>query len=102
MTNLEAAIAVITVPVSSYPSVSVEKALADQGLQPAGVYDSSNAKGIDFAAIKVLRGMLALTKISEGGFELQFSTEGIKAILIGLEEQYSVTTGPTIRARQLW
>lgn len=104
MTNLEAVIAVVTLPVSSYPSISIEKALLDNGLSATETYEAANSKLVGIAGIRVLRGLLALSEIAEGDFKLGISTTGILALIRGIEiENGLIAAGPVIRNKSgLW
>lgn len=88
MTNSEATIAVITIP--GYSVDGVEKALLDNGLVGTDTYVIANEKAIDYAAIEVLYGMLALASVSEGGYSIGYSTEGILVRLGILNNKYGL------------
>ena len=72
MTNLEAITAEIGIP--GFNDLAVQKALLDVGLNPDDTYTAGNTS-IKYAAIAVLKGMLGLKQITEGGYTIIYAIE---------------------------
>ena len=102
MTNLEATIAAIQTP--GYDEGAVGKALIDAGINGADQYSSGNAKSLDLVAIEVLTGMLAVASISEGGYRIGYSEEGLKVRIGMLKAKWGIkdTSMPTVNGVQRW
>lgn len=101
MTNTEAIIA--TLQIAGYSDSAIQKALLDSNINGDGLYDGSNAKDIDLIAIEILQGMLSVASVTEGGYSVSYSLNGIKARLDFLNGKYGLETGkPSISAPKVW
>lgn len=96
MTNLEAIIAEISIP--GYNTGSVTKALLDAGIDPDGLYTAKNL-GITNAALVVLRQMLGIKEIQEGGYQIVYD---IKARISALEDQLGIGSRYVQNASWRW
>ena len=101
MTNLQAIIGELKI--TGYSELAVEKALLDAGLNPTDTYNSSASnKIIAKAAIEVLEGMLAVEKVSEGGYSITYSREGVMLLIASLKKKHNIINGREIKALNVW
>ncbi len=103
MTNKEAAIN--AVQMTGYSDGAIEKALIDAGITGSDTYVVAGMKDVDLVAIEVLKGMLGVESISEGGFRIGYSIEGVKARLRYFSDKYGIVIeglNPTIRKASFW
>ncbi len=96
MTNKEALIATMQAP--GYSDAAVEKALLDAEIDVGEDYAIASKATIDLIAIDVLKGMLAVASISEGGYSIGYSIEGIKLRISALETVNGISVQPKVRA----
>ncbi len=94
MNNKEAVIA--TLQITGYPDNAIEKALFDNVLDGEDSYSINNKELVDSISINVLQGMLSVASISEGGYSVSYSIEGVKLRLAQLG------AGPTVKAVNFW
>jgi len=102
MTNKEAIIAEIQV--SQYSDNAITKAMLDLDINPEEEYVKDNAKRVAIAAIKVLRSMLSVKSVTEGGYNITYS---ISERIDALNAEYGLlpvveVPKPSIKARSLW
>lgn len=101
MTNKEAIINAIGV--TGWQEGTVDKALIDFAIVPTDAYQAVNASTVNKAALQVLKAMLAVASMQEGGFSVSYSVEGIKARITDLEGVTGVINQPRIYNRsKLW
>lgn len=101
MTNHDAIVSAIGV--TGFSEIAVQKALIDGELIPTSSYDILNRKEIDLAAIEVLKGMLSIDTITEGGYTIKYSLTGVQKRLDYLTALYGINTlRPTVRTRSIW
>jgi len=100
MTNTEAVAAAIQF--TGYSSQALTKALLDGGIDGAGTYSAGNKANINLVAIEVLRGMLAVSSVTEGGYSISFSTSGILARIDFLTGATGLAPQPKVAACHLW
>lgn len=101
MTNKEAIQAALQV--NGYSETAVDKGLIDAGLNADDAYSSANAKAMDFIAIDVLKGMLSVERIQEGGYSITYSIEGVKLRLNYLLGKYKLLEKATLKDKSyLW
>lgn len=110
MTNKEALIAVLQG--LTVPDLSIEKALADQGVSGAATYASEGGKSIDLAAVEILKAGYTDPDISEGGYSISHPDflRKIEARLLGLAKKHGlqdiidqfVTPGPKVTGVRPW
>jgi uncharacterized protein DUF6706 len=94
MTNLEAITASIGIPIPPYSESSLQKALLDAGLDPAGIYSIDSKTTISYAALVVIKGLLGLKSIQEGDFAVVYDLQGR---LKQIESDLGLATGAIVR-----
>lgn len=94
MTNEQAVIA--TIQITGYPDSALEKALEDYSLTSSDNYTADNKETVNKIAVDILNGMLSYASISEGGYSVSYSVEGVRARLAQLGG------GPTVKAVSIW
>lgn len=105
MTNKEAAIALLS---KAQPDTSaVEFELMSAGIDPNALYSSANSQVIGGVAVDILAGMLAAPNISEGGFSISYTVDGVKELLLYLAKKYGRDDiiqqyTPTISSAKPW
>lgn len=100
MTNKEALTA--SVPATNLPDITLEKALLDQDVTPGDTYSKEKAESIDLATIDVLKYLLSVPNVSEGGYSVSFDRAAVQKRLDDLNGKYNLATKPTVRARPIW
>lgn len=102
MNNKEALAAVVSI--SGVSDSLLSKSLLDASIDGTELYTTVNREGIDKVAIEVLKSMLSVASISEGGFSISYDREAIKGRLTMLASQYGIDTGisPTVRGKNVW
>lgn len=100
MTNTEAVKRAIQIP--GYSEEAIEKFLFDAGIDGTVNYIASDKSKINLIAIEALKGMLAVMSITEGGYSISYSVEGIKERLGYLETVEGISGQPKVRAVKLW
>lgn len=73
MTNRDALISEIQI--ASVSDNAIDKAIIDLNINADGVYNYSYREDIARAALMVLKGMVAIKSIQEGGFAITFQVE---------------------------
>lgn len=86
---------------------SLQLALLDAGVNPDDTYDNANATVIGGAACDILVGALSASSISEGGFSISYSRDGIVSLLKYLAKKYGRddlldSFTPTISNAPVW
>lgn len=102
MTNAEAVIAVAGVSVDA---LLIEKALIDLNMTSTGWYDVLDGKTIDLAAIEVLKGIIAMADITEGGYSIKYDRSAILKRITALGIKNGIAeylTVPKVRAVNVW
>jgi hypothetical protein len=104
MTIKEALIAALQV--TGYSEAAIDKALLDAGLNGILTYDpltdTTLTRAVNMAALVILKGMLTVQSIEEGGYKIAYSVEGIKLRIAQIEGIYGLSEKPTIKRRAFW
>ena len=99
MTNKEALIANVGF---SVPDNMVEKAMIDNDVTGATTYTSADAESIDLCTIPILKLVLSMPDVSEGGYRINFDRASAQKRLDDLLEDYEITKGPTVTGKSVW
>lgn len=105
MTNKEALIA--TLQISGMPDNSLEKALADRGINSAGTYGSTQTAGLDQTTMDLLWGLLNQPDVSEGGYSIRYDSKSVLARLTFLANKYGnsdilIGLTPSVSSPKAW
>ena len=99
MTNKEALIANVGF---SVPDNMLEKALTDNDITGSDAYTKDDAESIDLATIPVLKLVLSMPDVSEGGYSIRFDRASVEKRLESLLEENDMSTGPTVTGKSVW
>jgi hypothetical protein len=94
MTNKEALVAVVLVDANDN---LLEKALADGSITSTDNYSPENSQAVDSAAISVLRSILSMPDITEGGYSIRYDRASIQKRIDALAANVGIDNGPVIR-----
>jgi hypothetical protein len=92
MTNQEAIIAAIGV--TGWQEAAVCKAMIDLDITANALYVKTSSLIVNTAALQVLRGMLGLQSIQEGGYSITYA---LKERIAALETETGISGQPKIR-----
>lgn len=100
MTNTEAVAAAILF--TGYSQQALIKAMLDAGVDGTGTYSAASKGAIDLIAVEVLRGMLGVTSISEGGYSISYNYNGIMERINFLNGETGEAPQPKVAAVHMW